>query len=224
MEPLTLTTELRTNTGKGPARRLRAQGLIPGVFYGRAAEATGIAVTPKALTQALSTPYRRNTLLQLELAGQKRLAMVKELQIHPVSRKVLHVDLYEVALDRPVRALVPFATEGRAKGVVAGGELYVVFRDLPVRAAPDKIPDVIKVDVTNLELGDAVRVKDLALPPGVEVVLDAERSVTYCAEPRKLAPEEDETKPAAAEGAAAAAAPGAAAPAGTAPAAPTKDK
>jgi large subunit ribosomal protein L25 len=224
MEPLTLTTELRADTGKGPARRLRAKGLIPGVFYGPNAKATGIAVTPKALTQALSTPYRRNTLLQLEVGGAKHLAMVKELQVHPVSRKVVHVDLYEVALDRPVQALVPFAHEGRAKGVVAGGELYVVFRDLPVRTTPDKIPDVIKVDVTNLELGDAVRVKDLALAPGVEVVLEPERSVVYCAEPRKLAPEEDETKPAAAEGAAAPAAGGAAAPAAGAPAAPAKEK
>jgi large subunit ribosomal protein L25 len=211
MEPLMLTTEIRGETGKGAARRLRARGLIPGVFYGKGAEAVGVAITPKALTAALSSPHRRNALLQLEIGGQKHLAMLKELQVQPVTRAVVHVDLYKVQLDQPVLANIPFVTEGRAKGVVAGGELNIIYRELPVRTTPDKIPAAIKVDVTNMALGDAIRTKDLQLPAGVEVTFDPERSLVTCAEPRKLRPEDEEG--------AAGATPGAeAAPAATTPA------
>jgi large subunit ribosomal protein L25 len=90
MEPLTLTIENRTETGKGAARRLRARGLVPGVFYGPGAEAVRLAATPKALAQALATPNRRNALLKLNVAGQEQLAMVKEVQVHPLTRQILH--------------------------------------------------------------------------------------------------------------------------------------
>jgi large subunit ribosomal protein L25 len=201
MEPLTLTIESRTGAGKGEARRLRARGLVPGVFYGPGAEPVGIAATPKALTQALMQPNRRNTLLQLEVNGQLQLAMVKEVQVNPLTRQLLHFDLYKVQLDRPVVVPVPFATEGRAKGVIAGGEITVVFRDLPVRTTPDKIPAVIRVDVTNMELGDTFRVKNLQLPEGVEVTLEPERSLISCAEPRKRPDEEGAAAAPGAEGA-----------------------
>ena len=191
MEPFSLTTEPRTDTGNGPARRLRARGLIPGVFYGRGTAAVSLAITPKELTHALMTPYRRNALLKIDIGGVSQLAMVKELQVHPVTRALLHVDLYKVELGQPVLADVPFSAEGRAKGVVLGGEVNVVYRTLPVRTTPDNIPAEIKVDVTNLNLGEAIRTKDLVLPAGVEVLFDAERSLITCAEPRKLAPEEE---------------------------------
>jgi large subunit ribosomal protein L25 len=219
MDALTLTTETRVKgeTGKGPARRLRARGLVPGVFYGPGAEPLGIAVAPKALTQALSTPHRRNALLKLNIAGQEHLAMVKELQVHPITRAPLHLDLYKVSLDREIEVRVPFVAEGKAKGVVDGGEVNVIYRDLPVRTTPDKIPAIITVDVTNMELNSHISTKDLTLPEGVRVALDAERHVVTCAEPRKLAPEEEE---AAAAGAAAPGAEGAApAAGGAAPAA-----
>jgi large subunit ribosomal protein L25 len=218
MDALTLTTETRVKgeTGKGPARRLRARGLVPGVFYGPGAEPIGIAVAPKALSQALSTPHRRNALLKLNIAGQEHLAMVKELQVHPITRAPLHLDLYKVTLDREIEVWVPFVAEGKAKGIIDGGEVNVIYRDLPVRTTPDKIPAVITVDVTNLELNSHVSTKELSVPEGVKVLLDPERHVVTCAEPRKLAPEEEEG---AAAGAAAPGAEGAPAAAGAAPAA-----
>lgn len=211
MEPVTLTIEARSETGKGNARKLRARGLVPGVFYGPGAAPVGVAMAPKALTQALTTAHRRNVLLRFDLGGQQHLAMVKEVQVHPVSRQVRHFDLYKVSLDQAVQARVPLLTEGRAKGVIAGGEITVVFRDLPVRAAPDKLPAVIQFDVTNMELGDAIKVKDLKLPEGVEITLPAERSLITCAEPRKRPTEEEAagTEGAAAAGGAAPAAPAA---------------
>jgi large subunit ribosomal protein L25 len=193
-EAQTLTTESRAagDKGKSAARRLRGRGLIPAVFYGPDAAATSIAVAPKALAQALGTAHRRNALLKIEVGGQQHYAMVKELQIHPVTRAPLHVDLYEVSLDREVSVDVPFTTEGRAKGVIAGGEVNAIFRALPVRATPDKIPAVITVDVTNMELNTTVKTKDLSLPEGVTVALDAERNLVTCAEPRKRQTEEEE--------------------------------
>lgn len=191
MQALKLATENRTETGKTAARRARAAGLIPGVFYGPSAKPQNVAVAPKALTQALSSPHRRNVLLELTVDGKPRYAMVKELQVHPVTRVVRHVDFYEVALDRPVSTRVPFVTEGRAKGVIAGGELNVIYRDLPVRATPDKIPAVITVDVTNMALGEFLHTKQLNLPEGVEVTLEPERSLVSCLEPRKRPAEEE---------------------------------
>src|SRR6185503_18824380 len=134
MEPLALPTETRTDTGKGAMRRLRARGLTPAVFYGPATpKPLQLAVSPKALTHALATPYKRNQVIALEIGSDRKLAMVRELQVHPLSRQIQHVDFYEVALDRTIDVKVPFTTEGRAKGVIAGGEITTVFRELPLR-------------------------------------------------------------------------------------------
>jgi large subunit ribosomal protein L25 len=208
MEPLALTTENRAETGKGAMRRLRAKGLTPAIFYGPGKGAVQLAVSPKSLLHALQTPYRRNQVIALDVGGERKLAMVRELQVHPISREIQHVDFYEVDIKKTVEVKVPFATEGRAKGVISGGEIFVVFRELPLRSTPDRIPALIKVDVTNMELGDTMRVKDLALPEGVTAALDPERSLVSCAEPRKRPTEEEEAA------AAAAATPGGAAPAG----------
>lgn len=225
MEPLALPTEARTQKGKSAARQLRAKGLAPAVFYGAGIAPVSLAVAPKALLKVLTTPYRRNQVIEIEVAGQKQLAMVKELQVHPVTRAIEHVDLYKVDMGKPVDTEVPLLTEGKAKGVVAGGEIYVNFRALPVRCTPDKIPAQVTVDVTNMELGDTLRAKDVGVPAGVEILLDPERSVIACAEPRKIKTEEEEAaEAAAAAGAAApAAAAGAAAPAAGA-AAPAAEK
>jgi len=207
----TLVAEPRTQTGKGAARQLRASGLVPAVYYGPGHEPTGLAISPKELVAALSTAHGRNVLLTLKIAGKDELAMVQDLQIHPVTRKPLHVDFYRVDEERPIEREVPFAAEGRAKGVVAGGELAVVYRALPLRAKPADFPARIAVDVTNLEIGDHIKVKDLTLPAGVSVALPSERNVVSCVTQRKRKEDEE-----------AAAAPGAPAAAGGAPAGASK--
>jgi large subunit ribosomal protein L25 len=199
----TLTAEPREQTGKGAARQLRIRGQVPAVYYGPGHEPTGLSVQPKELIAALSTPQGRNALLTLTIGGKDELAMVQDLQIHPVTRKPVHVDFYRVNPDRKIERLVSFATEGRAKGVVAGGELIVIYRDLPLRAKPGQFPARVTVDVTNLEIGDHVKVKDLQLPEGVEAVLPAERSVVSCVTLRKRKEDEDAAAAAATPGAAA---------------------
>jgi large subunit ribosomal protein L25 len=221
MEPTTLSTEIRDSRGKNAARQLRAQGRIPAVFYGNGTEPIALSLSPKELSAALSTDIRRNAVLQLEVGGQKQLAMVKELQVHPVTRELRHADLYRVSLDAQIVVQVPLRALGKAKGVVEGAELYVLYRELPVRTTPDKIPAVIEVDVTNVGLNETLHVKDLPLPEGVSVALPPERSVISCHEARKKG--EDEADAAAATpgapGAPAAAAAGAAPAAAAKPAA-----
>lgn len=202
----TLVAQARTQTGKGSARQLRAQGLIPAVYYGPGHAPTGLSISPKELIAALSTEFGRNALLILSIGGKDERAMVQDLQIHPVTRRPLHVDFYRVDEQAEIERSVPFVTEGRAKGVVAGGELAVIYRDLPLRAKAGHFPAKVQVDVTNLEIGDHIKVKELTLPAGVTVVLPSERNVVSCVTMRKRKEEEE-----------AAAAPGAAATGATVP-------
>ena len=191
MQTHTLTTEARDLTGKGAARQLRARGLVPAVFYGPNTQPTGISVSPKELTAALSTPHGRNALITVNVGGKDELAMVQDLQVHPVTRKPIHVDFYRIDAEQPIVRKVPFVAEGKAKGVVAGGELVVIYRHLALRAKPADLPSQIKVDVTPLEIGDHIKVKDLSLPSGVEVVMPSERNLVSCVTMRKRKEEEE---------------------------------
>lgn len=192
MQTQDLDVQVRSGRGKAAARQLRMQGKIPGVFYGTGTDATALSLSPKQLIAVLSTRYGRNTLIRLSLANEQLYAMVKELQIHPVTRQPLHVDLCRVDLTQPVMARVPFVPEGRAKGVVAGGELNVQFRELPIRAIPENIPAEINVDVTEVELNEQLFIRDLVVPEGVEIMLDPDRSVLGVHTAKKREPTEEE--------------------------------
>jgi len=226
----TLQAEVRTGSGKGPARQLRMRGLIPAVFYGPGVAPTGLAVAPKEVRRVLSTDKGRNAIVKIAFDGREELAICKDVQIHPVDREPLHVDFYRVELDRPVSVLVPLVTKGKAVGVSKGGELHIVLRQLPVRSLPEKIPAKIEVDITNLELHQTIPVKDLALPEGVTVMLAPDRTIVAVQTEKKQI--EEEVAPVAgaaaavapgAEGAAAGAVPGAA-PGAAAPAKEKKEK
>ncbi|HEX2675070.1 MAG TPA: 50S ribosomal protein L25 [Polyangiales bacterium] len=216
-----IATEARTETGKGANRQLRLRGLMPAVYYGPGREPQGLAVSPKELAVALSTELGRNALVSLKINGAEELAMVQDLQVHPVTRKPLHVDFYKIDPEKEIERGVPFIAEGKAKGVVEGGELVVIYRLLPLRAKPAAFPAKITVDVSPLEIGDHIKVKELKLPAGVTAALPPERNVVSCVTMRKRA-DEEEAAAAAAPGAAGAPAAGAAAaaPAAGAAAAP----
>jgi large subunit ribosomal protein L25 len=202
MEKQTLPAEVRKLRGKGPARQLRMQGKIPAVLYGPGGETIALSVDPTALVKALTTPFRRNQLLELDVAGDRQLATVKDLDVHPVSRAVRHADFYRVALDQPSIYHVPLHTAGRAKGVVKGGELRVHFRTLPLRVAPDKVPAEILINVENLDMLESVKVKDIQLEAG-EIQLPADRAVVFVTSEQKKIVEEEAVPGAAAAPAAA---------------------
>jgi large subunit ribosomal protein L25 len=214
MEIVKLTATRRAEGGKGPSRRIRREGLIPAVAYGQKKDPVTLSVAPKALRAVLASAHGQNSVLELEVEGGDRFnVMVREFSIHPVSRDLMHADFYRVELSQPVDVSVPFRTTGKAKGVVMGGVLQQIFRELPVRCEPTKIPVFIEVDVTELDLGQAIKVSELKLGDGVSVRLPPEQSVAAVHAPEKVV-EEEKT--------AAVAAPAAAAGAKAAPAAAAK--
>ena len=174
METTKLQAEVRTQCGKGPARRLRASGKVPAVFYGPGMTPTPLTVDPKELEKHLRGPFGRNTLFEVTFGSDKALAMIRELTVEPVSRSLIHADFYKVDLERAVEAKVPLKTTGRAAGVIAGGKLNVTRRDLPVVCKPNLIPAEIVIDVSDVEMHQSVSVKELQLPEGVRVALRPE--------------------------------------------------
>lgn len=177
MEPQTLQAEVRQKGGKGPARQLRMRGLIPAIFYGPGKDPVKLQVSPKDLEKVLTGAYGRNQVLELAWGDEKELAIVKDLEVDPVSRRLLHADFYSVTKDRAVQTKVPFETKGRALGVQKGAAMRKLFRELPIRAFPQDVPDAIVLDVTPLDMGAVVKVEDLLLPEGVEVTFSPNRRV-----------------------------------------------
>jgi large subunit ribosomal protein L25 len=204
METTTLQAEVRDSRGKGPARRLRAEGKVPGVFYGPGVEPTPLTLSPKELTKALRGERGRNVVFKLSLDGKDELAMVKDLTTDPVTQELLHIDLYRILEDRVLEVNVPFRTYGRSVGVVQGGVLNVTRRVLPLRTMPANIPVSIEVDVTHLALKDTISVEEIELPAGVECTLQPKLTLVIILEPRKATAaevEEDAAAAAAAEAA-----------------------
>ncbi len=198
METTTLQAEVRDSRGKGPARRLRAQGKVPGVFYGPGLEPTPLTLSPKELIKALRGGRGRNVVFKLSVGGKDELAMVKDLSTDPVTQELLHIDLYRVFEDKVLEVHVPLRTLGRAAGVVQGGVLNVTRRTLPLRTTPANIPVSIDVDVTHLNLKDTISVEEVQLPEGVECTLRPKLTLAIVLEPRKITAEEEEEAAAAA--------------------------
>jgi large subunit ribosomal protein L25 len=168
-----LSAEPRSGTGKGVNRKLRAAGRIPGVVYGKKREPQPIQLDPAALEKLLrGSGAGLNTLIDLSVAGRTDTVLVKELQRHPVLGAFWHVDFYQVDLTRKITVAVPIHFVGKARGVEFGGILDHPLRELEVECLPRAIPEFVEVDVSNLEIGQAIHVSDLALPEGVEVKTD----------------------------------------------------
>jgi large subunit ribosomal protein L25 len=208
---------------KGHVRRMRNAGRIPAVAYGLDKPSVTLSVSPKDLVEVIRSEFGRNTVIELQIeGGDRQTVLLADYQYHPITRDLLHADFYRIGMDRPVDVDVPFELTGKPKGVVMGGVLRQIYRKLPVRCLPDKIPVKIVRDVTELDLDEHYQVKDLELPDGVTVRLPADRTVVAVAM-EKVQPEETETTAAAPAAGAAAPAEGAAAPAaGAAPAADSK--
>jgi large subunit ribosomal protein L25 len=201
----TLAATRRPEGGKGPSRRLRNSGKIPAVAYGGDLQATPLAISPKELTKLLSGEHGLNTVVELEVEGGPNLhALVVDYQIHPVTRAILHADFKKVDLDKPVDVEVKLELIGKPAGVVAGGELFQIFRKLAVRCRPAQIPVKLVHDVSELALDQAAHVRDLKLPEGVEVLLPGDRTFAAVHTAKKRKDEEEaaaEATPAAAAGA-----------------------
>ncbi|MBN1203532.1 MAG: 50S ribosomal protein L25/general stress protein Ctc [Myxococcaceae bacterium] len=203
----TLEAKSREGAGKGAARKLRAQGLVPAVVYGKHLKApVHVAVEPKAVRQSINTPHKFNTLIALKLDGAAHQVLLKDFQVDPVTREILHADFIAVTDNEKVKVNVPLVLTGKAVGVADGGLLTQARRELEVWALPQAIPEKIEADVTHLKIAMVLHINDIKLPEGVSVKTNVNYTLAVCA-----APEREEIPAAAA--AAAAPAAGAAAPA-----------
>ncbi len=165
MERPLLKAEIRAMMKKGAARKLRARGRIPAVFYSPRAKTLSLIVDPRELSQALRTEAGENVLIDLEIGdgGQpdRKVVMIKDIQIDPLKRQILHADFYEVTMDAMVTVEVPIHLIGKAEGVKIGGILEQVRRTIQVQCLPGEIPKGIDVDVSALNIGDSIHVKDI---------------------------------------------------------------
>jgi large subunit ribosomal protein L25 len=185
MAEVALVAEVGRPTGSRATRRLRRDGLIPGIVYGHGTDPVAVAVVAKELRTALSGESGSNTLLSLQAGDQTFLTLAREMQRHPVRGTVTHVDFQIVRRDEVISADVPVTLIGEALEVHHGeGLVEQQLFSLPVRARPADIPTVIEVDVSDLTIGAAIRVADLQLPAGVETDLDAEAAIVVGQPPR----------------------------------------
>ena len=186
MKTIELTVEKRSTKGKNEARRTRAGKRIPAVVYGAGKETVPITVDTRALSDAFRGGAGENAIFLLKLQGsdQSRHAMIKEFQRDPVTRRPVHLDFVRVLMDTKIRVGVPVEIVGIARGVkVDAGILDIVTREIEVECLPGNIPDHLPVDVTDLGIGDALRVSAIQAPEGVEILEDPERVVVHVAHP-----------------------------------------
>lgn len=171
---ITLDVQPRTETGKGPARRARAAGKVPGVFYGPAADPQPLYVDARQMGQALHTKAGGNILINLNLNGKTHLAVPREIQRHPLRGNLVHVDFINVARNVKIHAEVPVHLIGESYGVKEGGQLDQHIHTLSVEALPAEVPTAIEIDVSGLGLGDSVTVADITTSDGVEILNDGD--------------------------------------------------
>jgi large subunit ribosomal protein L25 len=186
MKTIELDVEKRGSKGKNEARRTRATGRIPAIVYGAGKPTVPISVDRKALSDAFRNGAGENAIFLLKLAGsdQSRHAMIKEFQRDPLTRKAMHIDFVRVMMDAKVRVNVSIEIVGIAKGVkTEGGILDTVTREVEIECLPGNIPAHIPVDVAELEIGDALRIKDLKPIEGVAIVDDPEKVLVHVTHP-----------------------------------------
>jgi large subunit ribosomal protein L25 len=193
MKSVPLQAYQRSQVRRGEVKKLRAGGRVPATIYGRQAQAQNLQLNSKEIADLINHSISETILVDLAVENDpraKRLALVQEVQRHPLDGKVLHVDFHEVAEDEKVTIMVPLETVGEAAGVKnSGGVLEHVLFKLKVRSLPKNLPEQILVDVTSLELGKTIHLGDIKAPEGVEILGEKHISVISVALPRTEAEE-----------------------------------
>ena len=178
MSTVKLVTQSRTASGSSAARRLRAEGHIPGVLYGQGMAPVSVSVERRELRLALSGAAGANTVLSLEVAGKTYPAVIKELQRHPIKRTVSHIDFLTVDMNEELTVHVPLRLEGEAKAVEAEGGLVDPSVDsIEVSCTPANIPNEFVIDITDMQPHDIIRLADVKMPKGVTALGDPEMPV-----------------------------------------------
>src|SRR6266404_7328924 len=204
MKSVALNAIPRALARRAGAKKLRSTGRIPAVIYGRQAQPQNLEISAKEMENLIHHSISENLLVDLAVKDDsrpKRLALVQEVQHHPLSGNILHVDFHEVAENEKVTVMVPVETVGEAAGVkTSGGVLEHVLFKIKARALPKDLPEVITVDVSHLNIGQAIHLGEIQAPPGVELLGDKNVPVIAVAAPRTEEEEAAATEAAAAPG------------------------
>ena len=187
-ENATLNAALRDEQGKAAARRMRREGRIPAVIYGHGEETRSLSLDAHEFEMLVKRHSLDTTIIDLSIEGAKKKggkvqALVSEVQRHPFKPLVLHVDFQQIHAGEKVTVEVPIRLIGTAEGVRAGGVMQHTLHELELECAMESIPEAIEVEVSTLQVGDSIHVGDLRLPEGVEVLVDADRTVCTVAAP-----------------------------------------
>lgn len=180
MELLDITANIRKSTGKGISRSLRRQGFVPGVLYGPKSQPIHLSVEASDIEKIFKNSGSSQAPLNLTIKNGeliKKTAMIKDLQHHPISRRLLHIDLYEVAMDKKIHVKVPVMLTGTAKGIEAGGTLQLIRREIDVLCLPLDIPESILVDVSEMEIGDSIHIEEIPVSGNIEILADTNFTV-----------------------------------------------
>ena len=203
-EALTLPAEARERAGKGASRELRRQGRVPAVIYGGKEEPTAIHIEAKELVRQLGSGHFMNSIVMIDVGGKKVRTLPKDVALHPVTDRPLHVDFLRLAKDAKIQVAVPvhFINEDDSPGLKKGGVLNVVRHELELVCESDKIPDDIKLDVAGLDIGDSIHISHVTLPEGsVSAITDRDFTIATVVAPSAMKrTDEEEAEEAAAAG------------------------
>lgn len=192
-ETLTLPAETRERAGKGASRALRREGRVPAVVYGNNEAPVSIHVEEKELRRQLGTGHFFNSIVEIELGGQKVRTLPKDVAFHPVNDRPLHADFLRISKDHKVHVNVPvhFANEAASPGLKRGGVLNIVRHELDLICDPESIPDEVTIDVTGLEVGASIHISHVTLPAGVaSAITDRDFTIATIVAPSGLRSEE----------------------------------
>ncbi len=196
MPQLSLAARLRTDTGKGAARRLRRDNQVPAIFYGPSSQPVMLAVKYLDLQTLLKSTDSENVIFQLQIeSGQgteSKTVMLKELQADPIKPVYYHADFYEISMDKELTLNVPVHLVNTPVGASKGGILQHVKRDLLVSCLPGNLVEFLEVDVSALDIGDAVHVRDIALPQGMKAADDGDTTIAVVTPPHVVAEKVEE--------------------------------
>jgi large subunit ribosomal protein L25 len=182
MQNFKIEGQVREGRGKGPARRVRLTGMVPAVLYGNKKDAISLTVEAKQVAKILRSETGHNTIFTVTVAnGGEEKAMVRDWQVDPVSGKLLHVDLFRIAMDVRMRVMVPVHTFGEAQGVkLQGGVFETVTREVEVECLPGDIPEEFRVDISDMMIGKQLRASDLPFDPAkIKLVTDPVRVIAH---------------------------------------------
>jgi large subunit ribosomal protein L25 len=187
-ERVKLKVQARESRGSAASRRLRAQGLIPGVLYGNGGEAHPFCIDERALRKAITGDHGLHAILDVVLDGSQKEhhAVLKEYQLDPTRPRLLHIDLQEVRLDQAIHTQVVVELVGESAGVKEGGVLSQINREVNVEALPMEVPDRLELDVSLMVIGDSMRLSDLRVPEGVKLLDDPETVLATVSPPTKI--------------------------------------